>query len=100
LLACMAYVDLNPVRAGIAKTPESSRFTSIRRRLQGGVNARDADGHLVPVLLDERQPGPHPSASKDRASDKGCLPLTAREYIELVDWTGREVIPGKRGAIP
>ncbi|MCF6338545.1 MAG: hypothetical protein L3J84_11450 [Gammaproteobacteria bacterium] len=33
LAACMAYVDLNPVRTGIAKTPESSAHTSIRKRL-------------------------------------------------------------------
>ena len=30
----MTYVDLNPVRAGIADTPESSAHTSIRERLQ------------------------------------------------------------------
>src|SRR5210317_35058 len=34
LLSCMAYVDLNPVRAGIADTPEQSDHTSIRERLQ------------------------------------------------------------------
>jgi len=32
LMACMAYVDLNPVRAGI-ETPESSAHTSIQKRL-------------------------------------------------------------------
>ncbi len=33
ILACSAYVDLNPIRAGLSKTLENSRFTSIRRRL-------------------------------------------------------------------
>ncbi|MCQ2037470.1 MULTISPECIES: acyltransferase family protein [Stutzerimonas stutzeri subgroup] len=33
LLAAMAYVDLNPIRAGIAETPEDSDYTSIQERL-------------------------------------------------------------------
>lgn len=34
LLACMAYVDLNPIRAGITDTPETSDFALIQQRLQ------------------------------------------------------------------
>ena len=33
LLTCMAYVDLNPVRAGIAQDLTDSNFTSIQQRL-------------------------------------------------------------------
>jgi REP element-mobilizing transposase RayT len=32
--ACMAYVDLNPMRAGIADALEDSEFTTIQRRLR------------------------------------------------------------------
>ncbi|WP_445354875.1 hypothetical protein ACJJI5_18385 [Microbulbifer sp. EKSA008] len=34
LAACMAYVDLNPIRADIAKTPEDSDHTSIQQRVR------------------------------------------------------------------
>ena len=34
VLTCMSYVDLNPVRAGIADLPETADFTSIQQRLR------------------------------------------------------------------
>ena len=34
LASCMAYVDLNPIRAKIASTPEESNHTSMQKRLE------------------------------------------------------------------
>ncbi|UXI65839.1 transposase [Tahibacter amnicola] len=79
LLACMAYVDLNPIRAGIAKDLSSSSHTSVRRRLRH-ISSQQL---LGPV-----------AGEVDR-----MLPMRAIEYIRLVDWTGRQRRAGKRGAI-
>ena len=85
VLANMVYVDLNPVRAGIAPTPEASAYTSVRRRaaaLKAGTARHDAP--LTPLAAGIR-------------SD--LLTLTEAEYLDLVEWTGRSLHPGKHGAI-
>ncbi|QEH35209.1 hypothetical protein OJF2_37560 [Aquisphaera giovannonii] len=164
LLACMAYVELNPVRAGIAEAPDRDGRTSACERAAallaaqagapptagaapyrpGGVPGDPADGSTSPAtgvapraagagaiaaaaipgeprdawlspieLVDRDAPAisrppagsPPPAAPRSsrprrrRASDRGLLPMTAAQYLELLDWAGRQSRPGG-GTIP
>lgn len=96
LAACMAYVDLNPVRAKMAETPEASAYTSIHQRIKQIQQARNAhtSNHL------NGQPGNLlPFAGYPRAEMPKGLPFLLTDYLELVDWTGRQLREDKRGAI-
>jgi REP element-mobilizing transposase RayT len=89
LLTAMAYVDLNPVRAGIAPTPQDSQFTSIYDRISrlGEPRANPASRIVLRKFRDEA------------ATDAASIPFTLREYLALVDWTGRAIRARKRGLI-
>ena len=98
LLMAMAYVDLNPVRAGIAATPEESEFTSIHARL------RQARSEATPVRRakrrDRRRSGrehlPPLLAFSDPCHPASRhIPMTFRDYLQLLDWTGRRRPSGK-----
>jgi hypothetical protein len=85
ILAAMTYVDLNPVRAEIAKGITTSRYTSVKlrnRRIRK--NAEEANKPLRPLI-----------------GTKSCnMPaITEADYIELVDFTGRQLHSGKKGKI-
>ena len=58
------------------------------------------DSFLSPVQIAERKPGARPSKLSTRASDKGFLPVSWQAYLDLVDWTGRQLTNGKKGRIP
>jgi REP element-mobilizing transposase RayT len=79
LLACMAYVDLNPIRAAIADKPETSEFTSIEERFQC------PDSTDLMAFPEKGAPT--------------SIPFTLKDYVELVDWAGRQIISGKKGFI-
>lgn len=118
ILAGAAYIDLNPIRAAIAETLEQSEHTSLQRRIEAlrrdlalrtpdGQEPADAQGprpdaFLAPLEIDERSDelGAAPSATGKRSSDKGFLGMPLAGYLELLDWTARQLVPGKRGATP
>lgn len=124
LLACAAYVDLNPVRAAIAKSLEDSEFTGAKDRIddlkERGAEERPAgkpnvrthawersrrrrrSGWMSPLEINERSDSTGADASPcgRRASLKGFLSMSLTKYLELLDWTGRQLRSGKRGTIP
>ncbi len=85
ILAAMAYVDLNPIRAGITKRLDRSRYTSIQQRIK--------HAKKTPLALQQAVNPVHGTLI-------ACLPVRLSDYIELVEWTGKQVRPDKRGAIP
>ena len=80
LLQCMTYVDLNPIRAGIAESLETSLHTSIKSR------------------IDSERPTLLPFHGRLDAPEN-TLPCSFHDYLQLVDWTGRAVRDDKPGAI-
>jgi REP element-mobilizing transposase RayT len=103
LLSCMAYVDLNPVRAGIADTPEQSEYTSIRERLQAEFEIQQAidDQTECGDLLDFQSPLKPLLPFENRLIEEaqnGIL-FSFESYLALVDWTGRIIRSDKRGHI-
>ena len=86
LAACMAYVDLNPIRAKMANTPEESDHTSAQLRLTCA-KERNQPKQLLRFAGMPRQIMP-----------KG-LPFELKSYLELVELTGRIMREDKRGHI-
>ena len=146
LLACAMYVDLNPVRAAMAASPEESEHTSAYDRIEAGKgkqipsaafglvampteeagkNIRETpvdvlrqrrrakkrnptsrrvrrDGWLSPLTFDgvTLSLDAQPHSDGMRASDKGFLHVSLREYLRLLRWTARQGVEGIGAKVP
>lgn len=83
----MIYVDLNPIRAGIADSLETSDYTSIQARLDCN-STSPMTNLLLPFAGDSHHD-----------NNPNHIPYNLIEYIQLVEWTGRQIHPKKRGYI-
>ena len=109
VLTAMAYVDLNPIRAGIAETPEASDFTSIQQRIAAwrtkSTSASAPGRKTCEKPTDKANLGEEIVRllefvdDNDQSAEK-TIPYSATDYLELVDWSGRAIIEGKKGSIP
>lgn len=113
VLSCMAYVDLNLIRAKLAETPETSDYTSVQDRIVASQAMKEPIvTEAQDLKLTQDSPEAFRGPAKQRADwltpvneirvrneSRGWL-LTLEEYLKLVDETGRCMKEGKRGAIP
>ena len=91
VFSCMAYVDLNPIRAKITEKLEESDNTSIKKRLE---LIKEKDPIEVQAYLDASITGlSKPIKSKN-------LPMSLKDYIELVEWTGKSIVYPNKSAMP
>jgi hypothetical protein len=83
----MAYVDLNPISAKMAKTPETSEHTSIQKRTEDIQQHKRQPYKLLPFVGNPRQDMPQDIA------------FSLQDYCELFDTTGRIIRANKAGVI-
>lgn len=93
LATCAVYVDLNPIRAKMAATPEVSGYTSVKRRIDY------ANTVNLPNHPDQQPDGLFPFAGSSGLNTRKGLPFLLSDYLALVDWTGRMVRGDKRNTI-
>jgi len=86
LLAACAYIDLNPVAAGIAATPETSRHTSVRQRVRH-VRAKGKLKHLKAA------------ASGSAAARRAASRVEQAHWLCPVEDRREEILSAKAGGI-
>ena len=88
-IAAMAYVDLNPIRAGMAQTPEHSDYTAIKQRiLEQDPEIANRKPETIEKLPEDLQTvigKLMPFADQAPDNSERAIPYEIRDYLELVD---------------
>ncbi|MFH1136843.1 MAG: transposase [Pseudomonadota bacterium] len=116
LLTCMTYVDLNPVRAGMSTSPEASPYTSAFLRIQarqaaemaknvpaGTDNGLSLEQKNITARIGEWSTVDRwlcPLAKGSENLRQGPLDLTLDQYLDVLDWTGRQLREANKKSIP
>jgi hypothetical protein len=100
----MAYVDLNPIRAKMAVTPETSDHTSIKERTTPQFSTNNTIKNTtqtkpsLSIISVPIKPLLHFDGNTISEEQHG-IPFSLTDYLTLVDWTGRIIREDKRGSI-
>ena len=84
VLSCMAYVDLNPIRAGISDCVENSDYTSIQKRVKQPTN---------------RQLKQSVKSLAGNVKERTMV-IKLEDYVLLVEWTGTAIAHPDKAAMP
>ena len=104
LLTAMAYVDLNPIRAKMADTSEQSQHTSIKERIKPSFSltralANNTDFNPYYIQRFSVKPLATLEGNVKYHNQNGVL-FSHKDYLALVDTTGRIQRQDKRDFIP
>lgn len=112
ILACLAYVDLNPIRSHLVDSLEAYRHVSIGERLRTlDDEAIDTSSWLAPIALHREtngkavtvanrvsREGVEKAIETQSQEPLGCLPIRLEQYAELLRWLAGDKSPAERDA--
>ena len=97
LLSCMAYVDLNPVRAGASHSLQTSDFTSIQERIkQHSAYQNHIESPIPDIYVPQQPPSLLPFSGVESTK---AIPFSLSDYLALAEWSGRHIDSNKTGYI-
>lgn len=94
LTTCMVYADLNPIKAGVAQTPEQSDYTSIQARIRELAEQNTAES-TEPDLCESNHehPGSYDQTarllpvSSENPEQAPEISISLQSYVDLVEST-------------